>query len=131
MIVNNAQVMGARLDYLRELVAKGLAAGPVVITLGRKRRSLDQNAKLHAAIRDVAKQVEWFGAKRPVEDWKVIFVSALRREQGVQAEVVPGLNGELVPVGYRTSKLSKQDCSDLIEMVHAFGSRHGVEWGDL
>ena len=33
-------------------------------------RSLAQNAKLHALITDIAKALEWAGAKRDVETWK-------------------------------------------------------------
>lgn len=89
-------------------------------------RSLDQNAKLWACLTDVSRQVEWYGQRLTPEEWKDVFTASLRK-----AKVVPGLDaGSFVVLGLRTSKLTKAEFSDLIELIHAFGAEHGVVWSE-
>lgn len=86
------------------------------------RRSLDQNAKLWAMLTDIACQVEWYGTKLTAEDWKDVFSASLRK-----ARVVPGLDpGTFVPLGMRTSQMSKAEFAMLIELVTAFAVERGV-----
>lgn len=90
------------------------------------RRSLDQNSKLWAMLTDIAQQVEWYGQKLSSEDWKDVFSASLRR-----ARVVPGLDaGTFVPLGMRTSDMSKQEFSDLLELISAFAAERGVVFSD-
>ncbi len=85
-------------------------------------RSLEQNARLWAMLTDVAMQVEWYGQKLTPNDWKDVFTASLRR-----ARVVPGLDpGSFVPLGMRTSDMSKAELSDLMELISAFGAERGV-----
>jgi hypothetical protein len=85
-------------------------------------RSLDQNAKLWACLTEIACQVEWYGQKLTCDDWKDVFTASLRR-----ARVVPGLDaGSFVPLGMRTSDMSKAEFSELLELIHAFAAEHGV-----
>jgi hypothetical protein len=41
-----------------------------------------------------------------------------------------GLNGQPFPIGFRSSRLSKSQMSDLIECIHEYGARHGVEFNE-
>ncbi|MBB5762111.1 hypothetical protein HNR01_001731 [Methylorubrum rhodesianum] len=85
-------------------------------------RSLDQNAKLWACLTDVSRQVEWYGQQLTPEEWKDVFTASLRK-----AKVVPGLDaGSFVVLGLRTSKLTKAEFSDLIELIACFGAERGV-----
>ena len=88
-------------------------------------RTSAQNAKMWAALSDIAEQVEWYGKKYTKEDWKDILSASWRR-----VTLAPGVDGGVVALGVRTSKLSKQDESDLIELIHAFGAEQGVRWSD-
>lgn len=36
----------------------------------------------------------------------------------------------VVPVGFRSSRLTKEQMSDLMEMISEYGARHGVEWSE-
>lgn len=93
----------------------------VEFTRGDK-RSTDQNDLMWALLTDVAAQVEWFGEKLSPEDWKDIFTASLRK-----ARVVPGIEpGTVVALGLRTSKLRKDEFSQLIELIYAFGVERGV-----
>lgn len=86
------------------------------------KRSLPQNDKLWACLTEVATQVVWYGQKLTPDDWKDVFTASLRR-----VRVVPGLDaGTFVPLGMRTSDMSKSELSDLLDLIHAFGAEHGV-----
>jgi hypothetical protein len=70
--------------------------------------------------------VIWYGQKLSAEDWKDVFTASLRR-----ARVVPGLDaGTYVPLGMRTSDMSKDEMSQLIELIMAFGAERGVSFHD-
>lgn len=88
-------------------------------------RSLEQNAALWAALSDVAEQVEWYGRKLTAEDWKHVFSASLKKQ-----DVVPGLHGDFVVLGVSTSKMTRAEMSDLIELILAFGVERGVMFGD-
>ena len=90
-------------------------------------RSLEQNALLWAVLGDVAAQVDWYGRKLSPEDWKNVFSASLRK-----LEVVPNIDGTgFVALGQSTSKMTKAQLSDLIELIYAFGSERGVRFGDV
>ncbi len=90
------------------------------------KRSAPQNAKLWAALTDIATQVEWYGQKLTPDDWKDVFTASLRRTR-----VVPGIDaGTFVPLGMRTSDMTKQEFSDLLELIHAFAAERGVTFHD-
>lgn len=91
------------------------------------RRSLDQNSKMWAMLTEVSRQVEWHGQKLRPDDWKLIFLDALDRE----VRTVPALEGDgVVNLGTSTSDLSKQEMSELIELISAFGANHDVIFHD-
>lgn len=90
------------------------------------RRSLEQNKLLWASLQAVSDQVVWYGQKLSAEDWKDIFTASLRK-----ARVVPGLDaGTFVPLGMRTSDMTKQEFSALLELIFAFGAEKGVVFPD-
>lgn len=88
-------------------------------------RSLEQNAMLWAALADVSKQVEWYGQRLTAEEWKDVFSAALKKQK-----VVPGIDGGFVVCGQRTSKMTKREFSELLELMFAFGAERGVVWSD-
>lgn len=91
------------------------------------RRSLDQNALMWSLLGQISKQVDWYGQKLTSEDWKDVASASLRR-----ARVVPGIDaGTFVPLGMRTSQMTKEEISDLIELLYAFGAEHGVKFREL
>lgn len=89
------------------------------------KRSTDQNAKMWACLTDIASQVQWHGLKLSPDDWKLIFLDALKRE----VRMVPNIDGNgFVSLGRSSSDLSKAEMSDLIELIHAFGASHSVKF---
>lgn len=91
------------------------------------RRSLPQNSRMWAMLSDIAAQLEWHGQKLRQDDWKLVFLDALKRE----VRIVPNLDGTgFVNLGRSSSDLSKDEMSDMMEIISEFGARHGVKFGD-
>ena len=91
------------------------------------KRSVPQNDRMWAALTDVATQVPYHGIKLSADDWKLLFLDALKRE----VRMVPNLDGTgFVSLGRSSSDLSKQEFSDLLELIAAFGAEHGVQFQD-
>lgn len=95
----------------------------------RAQRSLDQNSKMWACLTDVATQLVWHGIKLTPDDWKLVFLDALKREKSHGVRIVPNLDSSgFVNLGTSSSDLSKDEMSELIELIHAFGAQHDVEF---
>jgi hypothetical protein len=71
-------------------------------------------------------QLPWHGVKLTPNDWKLMFLDALNRE----VRVVPNLDGTGFVNLRRSSDLSKDEMSQLIELMREFGGRHGVRFID-
>ena len=118
-------------DSMLDTLHRGLKAGPVLVTLGRPTRNNDQNARLHAMLSDLAKQVEWHGQKFTGEVWKRLCVASYLRENNESPILVPSLDGNGVDIIYeKTSKMSKKVMSELIEWVSCFGAENNVVWSE-
>lgn len=89
-------------------------------------RTLDQNAKLWAMIQDCQRQIPDMRTL-DANDIKLRFMDAL----GVEMRYLQKLDGPgYFPVGHRSSKLSKAQFADLIELIYAHGAAHGVRWSE-
>src|SRR4051812_41913261 len=87
------------------------------------KRSLPQNDRMWAMLTDVANQKEHCGRKYTPDQWKVLFMHACGREM----QFVPTLDGQsFMPLGYRSSELSKNEMSALIDCIAAWGMENGV-----
>ena len=97
------------------------------VTVGAAQRSLDQNAKLHALLTDLARSpIKWAGKLRTVDEWKMLMVSAHAVATGQGGEVIPGIEGEFVAIRESTASMSVARASSLIEYVLAFCVTNGV-----
>ena len=77
---------------------------------------------LWAMLGDISAQVVWHGRKLSSEDWKHVFTASLHK-----MDVVPNLDGTgFVVLGQSTSKMSKKELIDLIELMTAFALERGV-----
>jgi hypothetical protein len=112
----------------RRVATHWVSKAPVgtTITFKRSARSIDQNNLMWARLTDIAQQVDWYGQKLTADDWKDIFTASLRR-----ARVVPGIDaGTYVPLGMRTSDMTKEEFSNLLELMAAFAAERGVTFSD-
>ncbi|NBV78978.1 MAG: NinB family protein [Verrucomicrobia bacterium] len=97
------------------------------ITFQEAKRSSDQNAKMWAMLTEVARQVKWHGQRLSADDWKLVFLAALKAE----LRIVPNLDGTgFVALGRSSSDLSVSEMADLIDLIAAFGARQGVVFAD-
>ena len=87
------------------------------------KRSLPQNDRMWAMLTEVSAQLPWHGVKLTADDWKLVFLDALKRE----LRMVPNLDGNgFVNLGRSSSDLSKAEMADLITLIEEFGARHGI-----
>ena len=87
------------------------------------KRTLPQNARMWAMLTDIAEQVPWHGLRLSADDWKLVFLDALKTE----LRLVPNVNGTgFVNLGRSSSDLSKEEMGNLMDLIEAFGAQHGV-----
>jgi len=122
--------MAAAWDAACAILERPGASARVVVEECQPTRTLDQNALMWTLLHDIARQVEWpvdgRMQKIDAEDWKHILSAGLKRHQ----RVAQGIDGGFVILGQRTSRMNIGEMSDLIELIHAFGSERDVRWSD-
>lgn len=109
----------------RDLAKRMIDVAPpqAVVTIREAKRTSDQNDKMWAMLSDVSR-AKPEGRTHTPETWKALVMHACGHE--TQFEI--GLNGQPFPVGFRSSRLTKAQMSDLIEWLYAYGAEHGVVW---
>ena len=110
----------------REYAKRLIDAAPkdAVVTIKEGTRSLDQNALMWALLTDIAR-ARPEGRQWSPEMWKSAMMAALGHEVVWQ----PGIDGgPPFPAGYRTSRMSKAQMSEMIEFIYSYGARHGARW---
>ena len=110
-------------EVAKKAACREILAAPegYVVTLAEPTRTLDQNSLLWPLLTEVSKQVDWYGNKLTADEWKDVFSAAMKKQK-----VVPGLDGGFVVCGQSTSRMSKREFSDLVELIYAFGADRGV-----
>lgn len=98
------------------------------ITVEPITRSMEQNARLHAMLADVAAQKTFNGEKLSLEQWKMLFVSAHAKATDGDVKMAIGLEGEVVNLRESTAKMSVARCSSLMEYVSAWAAMNGVKF---
>ena len=103
-----------------------IAPEGAVVNIKEANRTSDQNALMWALLSDIAR-AKPEGRMLPTEIWKCLFMAAC----GHAVRFEPGLDGEgVVPVGFRSSRLTKAEMSDVIECILEYGTRHSVAWSE-
>lgn len=94
-----------------------------VVNIRESARTLEQNAKFHAMLSDISR-AKPMGRVHDTETWKCIFLDAC----GFKPKWIPSLDGDgVVNTGYRSSRLTKAQMSEVIECIIAFGAENGIE----
>lgn len=112
-------------QHTRDLIKGKVDTVPegFVVNISAPKRTLDQNAKFYAMLSDISRSCPE-GRRHSPDVWKAILMNAC----GHEVQFTTGLSGEPFPLGYRSSRLTKQQMSELIEMMIAYGDQNGVEW---
>lgn len=105
----------------------GAAPDGYVVTVQEPSRTLDQNAAQWPILEAFSEQLLWpvNGAmvKLTPEEYKDILTAAF---QGETIRLAQGLNGGVVMLGLRTSKMGKRRFSEYLEFLHATAALRGV-----
>ena len=113
----------------RERASKWIEKAPfgTRVEFKASKRSLPQNDRMWAMLTEVATQLKWHGISLAPDDWKLVFLDALNRE----SRFVPNIDGTgFVNLGRSSSDLSKEEMTELIELIFAFGAQHGVKFNE-
>jgi hypothetical protein len=101
----------------------------LVLEIKATDKTREQELKYHAMIDEIAKQASHMGAKWSGEDWKRLLVDQFCKDNGIKTGVViPNLSGDgIVQLGMQTRKFTKEQASDFVEFLYAWGAEHGIK----
>lgn len=118
-----AFTLNSSADRARALRAVTQAPAGTRVEVKAAKRSLDQNSKLWAMLSEIATTKEHCGRKYTPDQWKIIFMHAMGRE----VQFIPSLDqSTFIPWGHRSSDLSKDEMSNLLEFIIAWGAENGM-----
>ena len=123
---NNATALMANVwPKVKEALASGKQLTLEIKDAGKSR---DQEKLYHELIGQIAKQAQHMGAKWDAESWKRLLVDSYCREKGLKTgAVIPNLAGDgIVQLGMQTRNFTKEQASEFVEWLHAWGAEHGV-----
>ena len=119
LVLYNDATRAKAIDWIRR------APKETRVTFQGPKRTLPQNDRLHAMITDIQRQMLWHGQRLSLADWKLVFMAALKQEM----RIVPNIDGTgFVQLGRSTAALSKQEISDLFQIIEAFAAQHGIKF---
>ena len=109
-------------------VINALETKVLTLEIKEANKSREQEEKYHAMIGEIAKQAQHLGAKWDAESWKRLLVDQFCRDNNIKTGVViPNLSGDgIVQLGFQTRKFTKEQASEFVEWLHAWGAEHGV-----
>lgn len=114
----------------RTRIAVALSEAPEghIVSIDEPKRSLAQNALFHDLCGEIARSgFKWMGKPRTAQEWKTLLVSGHAIATGYGAEVVAGLEGELVNIREPTSKMTVARGASLIEYVTCFCATNEIK----
>lgn len=100
--------------------------GAIVRFFPEPTRTLEQNSLLWSLLGNIATQKEHNGTYHTPETWKLLHMHAL----GHESRFLNGLNGEVFPAGFSSSKLSVKEMSDLITWIYSWGAENNIRWSE-
>ena len=115
-------------DYQRHLAKRLIDAAPpgAVVNVREARRTSEQSDKMWAMLGDISR-AKPMGRRLAPEIWKCLFLD----DVGHKPKWEPSLDGDgVVNTGYRSSRLTKAQMSDVIERLYAFGAEHNITWSE-
>lgn len=121
-------ILAHALARQRALEAVRNAPEGFAVTVAEPRRSLEENALLHAMLSYISEHQTWAGSKHDVETWKRLLVAAWCRATNQHVAILPALDGHGVDIVFRrTSSLSRKECAELIEFIYAWGAMNDIQ----
>jgi hypothetical protein len=114
-------------DLARSRAVEAVRNAPpgYVVMIKEPTRTLEQSALMWSLLTEISNQVIWYGNKLTKEEWKDVLRASLKKQN-----TIPGIGGGFVVTGSRTSKMTKKEMAELIELAYAFGVEQGVKFGE-
>lgn len=113
-------------QHNRGKAVEGVVKAPngYVLELREPKRTDDQNAALWGLLNQIQRQrPKHNGVSMTPELWKAVFMDAL----GAEMRMLPKLDGDgFFPIGHSTSRLTKGEFTDLLELMLAWCAREGL-----
>lgn len=111
----------------RAMAAVAEAPEGVIVAMKEPTRNLEQNSLLWVLLTAFSQQLKWpvngEMVKLSPEEWKDLLSAAYKRES---QRVAMGLDGGMVMLGLRTSKMGKREFAEFIEFIQATAAMRGV-----
>lgn len=98
-----------------------LAPQGAVLNIRPQTRSNEQNALLWSLLSEVSR-AKPDGRQHTPDVWKALFMSAC----GHAVQFETGLDGKPFPLGFRSSRLTKEQMTDLIEFILQYCAEKGI-----
>lgn len=133
VILHDAQQGREVMQRLWDVCKPWLLAGhKLVVTAQEETRNTPQNSLMWVWLQAFSEQLEWpvNGAmvKLEPEEWKHILSAAYKQET---ARLAMGLNGGVVMLGLRTSRMGKREFAEFMEFLKATAALRGVVLEEL
>ena len=105
------------------------------ISFQRDKRTTDQNKLMWALLTIISNQIKFdgntwgvhkIGGRYKPDDWKQLFAASLFKTQ-----FMPDLDGGMLPLNPSTSSMSKDQHSQLCELIIAQAAKWGIEIKDI
>ncbi len=121
----NGQTVRLASQQQRDLAKRLIDIAPegAIVNIKEGRRSVEQNARLWAALSDVSR-AKPNGRAMTADRWKMVFMQAC----GHAVQFETGLDGAPFPIGYSSSNLTKAQFSDLLTFIYQWGDENSVRW---
>lgn len=120
-------IVRALWDWAKPLLADGRK---FTVKVSEPTRSLEQNAAQWPILEAFSRQLKWPVNGELVhmspEEWKDVLTAAFRNET---QRIAMGLNGGMVILGMRTSKMPRGMFSEWLEFLNATAAMRGVDLG--
>jgi hypothetical protein len=127
---NATAVMNSVWPKVKEALASGKQ---LTLEIKAANKSREQEKLYHAMIEEIAKQAQHLGAKWDAEDWKRLLLNEFAKQANLpQGRIVPSLDGSnIVQLGLQSRKLTKEQASEFVEFLLAWGATNGITYSQV
>ena len=132
-LTNETQTKSLMVNLWPKILTALSAGKQLTLEIKTANRSCQQNAKYHAMIDEIAQQAQHLGSKWDAESWKRLLVDQFLKDSGQKTGVViPNLAGDgIVQLGMQTRDFTKEQASEFVEWLFAWGAEHGITYTQI
>lgn len=121
-----------------DVAVEAIQSGGLDVTVARASKTRAQEARYHAMIGDISKQVEFEGLRYDTTIWKAQLIDQFQQEKLLMGEQLskPGRTvmsldrQRIVQIRPSSTDFRKKEASDFIEYLFSFGAESNIEWTD-